>query len=80
MAKMTIELPDELKRCVEDAAKLEHRTEDEIIRDAIDEAMWRKRVPRTPRPKPTIPLTTKPLGRPDVAERVDEYLKGFGED
>lgn len=80
MAKMTIELPEELKRRVEDAAKLEHRTEVEIIREAIEESMLKKRVPRRPAPKPTIPLTTKRLPRPDMAENVDEYLKGFGKD
>jgi len=75
MAKTTIELPDALKRQVENAAKIEHRTQAAIIREAIEEAM-RKRG----RPKPTIPLTTKRLPRPDMAENVDEYLKGFGSD
>ena len=75
MAKTTINLPDALKRQIENAAKIERRSQTEIIREAIEEAM-RKRV----RPKPTIPLTTKRLPRPDMAENVDEYLKGFGSD
>jgi len=73
MAKTTIELPDELKRQVEIAAKLDRRTEEEIIRVAVEEAMLR-RVP----PKPRLPLFTKELPEPDMAERVDEYLKGMG--
>ena len=72
MAKTTISLPDKLKRQVENAAKTERRSQAEIIREAIEEAM-RKRV----RPKPTIPLTTKRLPRPDMAENFDDYLKGF---
>ena len=75
MAKTTIELPDELKRQVENAAKLDQRTEEEIIRAAVEEAM-RKRL----RPKPRLPLFTKELPEPDMAERFDEYLKGFGRD
>ena len=73
MAKTTIELPEDLKRQVEIAAKLDRRTEEEIIRAAVEEAM-RRRVP----PKPRLPLFTKELPEPDMAERVDEYLKGMG--
>ena len=75
MAKTTIDLPDDLKQQVENAAKIEQRTEDEIIRAAVEEAM-RKRT----RPKPRLPLFTKELPEPDMAERFDEYLKGFGRD
>jgi Arc/MetJ-type ribon-helix-helix transcriptional regulator len=75
MTKTTISLPEELKRQLENAARLEGRTQAEIIREAIEEAM-RKRV----RPRPTLPLTTLGLRRSDIAERVDEYLQGFGED
>ena len=73
MAKTTISLPDTLKRQIENAAKIERRSQAEIIRQALEEAM-RKRV----RPKPRLPLTTKWLPRPDMAENFDEYLKGFG--
>jgi hypothetical protein len=75
MAKTTIELPEELKRQVENAAKLESRTEEEVILSAVEEAM-KKRVT----PKPRLPLFTKELPEPDMAERFDEYLKGFGRD
>jgi hypothetical protein len=78
MAKTTIELPDTLKRQVENAAKIEHRTEGEIILEAIEEAMRKKRVPKTAR-KPRIPLFTNDSEfPPDLAEKVDEYLEGFG--
>lgn len=80
MAKTTIELPDELKRQVEDAAKLEHRTEAEIIREAIEEAMRKKRVPRDPNRKPRIPLFEPGMFPSDVAGNVDKYLEGFGDD
>jgi hypothetical protein len=81
MAKTTIELPDELKRQVEDAAKLEHRTQTEIIREAIEEAMQKKRIRRGPAPKPTLPLfTDDSMFPPDLAENIDKYLEGFGED
>jgi DNA-binding TFAR19-related protein (PDSD5 family) len=73
MAKTTVELPDALKRQLENAAKIEGRSQAGIIREALEEAM-RKRV----RPKPRLPLTTKRLPRPDMAENFDEYLKGFG--
>lgn len=73
MNKTTIYLPEDLKRKVETAAKLDGSSEAEIIRQAVEEAM-RKRVP----PRPRIPLTTKRLPKPDMAENFDEYLKGFG--
>ena len=76
MAKTTIELPEDLKRQVEIAAKLDRRTEEEIIRAAVEEAM-KKRVP----PKPRLPLFTDDSKFPaDLVENFDEYLKGFGED
>jgi len=74
MNKTTIYLPEELKRQVETAAKLDGSTEAEIIRQAVEEAM-RKRVP----PKPRIPLFEAGTLPSDLAERVDEYLEGFGE-
>jgi Arc/MetJ-type ribon-helix-helix transcriptional regulator len=74
MRTITIELPDELERQVETAAKLDQKSEAEIVRDAVEEAM-RKRA----RPKPRIPLFRSGLLPPDLAENVDEYLKGFGE-
>ena len=78
MTKTTISLPEKLKRQLESVAKLEGRSQAEIIREAIEEAM-RKRAHRKAR-KPRIPLFTADLGfPPDLAEKVDEYLEGFGE-
>lgn len=74
MLKTTIYLPEELKRQVEIAAKLDGRSEAEIMREAVAEAM-RKRV----RPKPRIPLFEAGTLPSDLAERVDDYLEGFGE-
>ena len=74
MNRTTIYLPEELKRQVETAAKLDGSSEAEIIRQAVEEAM-RKRVP----PKPRIPLFEAGTLPSDLAERVDEYLEGFGE-
>ena len=74
MRKVTIALPEELIRQVENAAKVEGRSKSAVMREAIEKAM-RRRV----RPKPRIPLFTKGLGMPDIAEHIDEYLKGFGE-
>jgi len=73
MTKTTVDLPEELRRQVETTAKLEGRSKSAVIRQAVEEAM-RKRI----RPKPRIPLTTKKLPKPDMAEHFDEYLKGFG--
>ena len=76
MAKTTVELSQELKRQVEIAAKLDRRTEEEIIRAAVEEAM-RKRVTR----KPRLPLIADDSKfPPDLVDNIDEYLKGFGED
>jgi Arc/MetJ-type ribon-helix-helix transcriptional regulator len=75
MRKVTVALPEELRRQIENAAKLEGRSISAVMRQAVEEAM-RNRF----RPKPRIPLTTKELPKPDMAEHFDEYLKGFGRD
>ena len=69
MTKTTIYLPKELKRQIKEAAKRESRSEAEIIREAIANAM-RERTP----PAPTLPLFEEGLGDPTIAERVDELL------
>ncbi|WP_300008890.1 CopG family transcriptional regulator [Pseudonocardia sp.] len=74
MQRTTIYLPDELKARLESAAREERRTEADIIREALDAALQRRR-----RPRPRIPLLPGTgLGRPDAAERSDELLDGFG--
>lgn len=71
--RTTIYLPEELKRRLERAARAESRTEAEIIREALTEALEA----RTP-PRPQLPVFD-PTGREsDWAERADELLEGFG--
>jgi hypothetical protein len=74
MKKTTLYLPDELKRQIEAAAEIERRPEADVIREALEVAM-RNRVP----PEPRLPLFTAGVMPPDLAEKVDEYLRGFGE-
>jgi hypothetical protein len=71
--RTTIYLPEELKRRLERAARAESRTEADIIREALAEALGA----RTP-PRPHLPVFA-PTGREsDWAERADEHLEGFG--
>ncbi len=72
--RTTVYLPDELKARLEMQARLERRTEADIIRESLDTALAAR-----VRPKPRIPLGT--LGDSTVAERVEELLaEGFGQD
>lgn len=72
--KTTIYLPEDLKRGVERVAEAEGRTEAMVIRDAVDAALQQHHVP-----EPRVPLGHWTLGAPDIAERVDELLDGFGQ-
>lgn len=73
MVKTTIYVPEELKSLLERTARREGRSQAEIIREALEQVLSRRRgaVPR-------IPLTGRGLGDPMAAERVDEMLRGFG--
>jgi Arc/MetJ-type ribon-helix-helix transcriptional regulator len=73
MKKTTVYLPDELKRDLERAAAATGRSEAELIRRGVESII----ATETP-PRPRIPLFR--TGVPDLAERVDEMLDGFGED
>ena len=73
MHKTTIYLPEPLRDRVKLAAVERHVSEAEIIRAAIDAYTAPKE-----RPRPKLPLFSS--GLPDLAERADEYLHGFGED
>lgn len=73
MKKTTVYLPDELKAQLLRASVRMGCTEAELIRQGV-----RLVVEQCPPPDPTIPLYTS--NDPHMAERVDEYLKGFGED
>lgn len=76
MQKTTLYLPDELKRGIERLAREQGRSEAEVIRAALGEA-----VARADHARPTTPLWADGFGAPDVAERVDELLSaGFGRD
>lgn len=75
MRKTTVYLPDALKRRLELTARLQGRSEAEVIRDAVD-----KYTEPAERPRPTLPLF-RGRGRTNIAERVDEVLaEGFGRD
>jgi Arc/MetJ-type ribon-helix-helix transcriptional regulator len=71
--KTTIYLPDQLKRQVEILADREDRSEADVIRDAVEKAISARRAP-----DPRIPLVSQGLGAPDIAERSEELLDGFG--
>jgi hypothetical protein len=73
MSKTTVYLPRDLKAKLERAATETGRSEADLIREGIGLVIARC-APRQPR----IPLFTSNI--PDLAERADEYLAGFGED
>ena len=71
--KTTIYLPDRLKRDIERVAQTERRSEADVIRDAVENSIYERRAP-----EPRIPLVSYGLGAPDIAERAEELLDGFG--
>ena len=73
MEKTTVYLPSELKRALERVAKLEGRSEADLIREGVA-AVTRLRTVR----EPVAPLFAS--ADPDYANRMDEYMRGFGED
>jgi predicted transcriptional regulator len=73
MVKTTVYLPEELKKRIEETARREERSEAAVIRSALDAYT---RLGRQPRPRSGIFAS----GEPDLAERLDELLEGFGED
>jgi hypothetical protein len=72
MKKTTVYLTSEQKRWLARAAKLERRSEADLIREGIEAITNRHRTA-----EPTIPLFTS--GVPDLANRADDYLDGFGD-
>ena len=74
MRKTTIYLPDELKESVESVARSEGRSEADVIRDAIEEAVASRRPP-----EPRVPLPGVSLRHRGVAAQAEELLEGFGE-
>lgn len=75
MKKATVYLPDDLKAGLQEAAREAGQSESKLIRDAVRKVVVRSVARIGPRPK--IPLFTSQ--DPELAERVDEYLRGFGQ-
>ena len=72
MEKTTVYVTTQQKAALARAARAEQKSEAELIREGIDAVIARHRVA-----EPTLPLFES--GKPDLAERVDELLAGFGE-
>jgi hypothetical protein len=72
MVKTTVYLPDDLKRRIHEIASLQGCSEAHMIRTALH-IYTAQRIGQPLR----LPLFSS--GQPDLAERVDEHLAGFGE-
>lgn len=72
MQKTTVYLPEDLKSELARAASVAGRSEAELIRDGVRLITEREGIA-----SPTVPLFRS--GAPDLAERVDEHLHGFGD-
>jgi hypothetical protein len=72
MRKTTVYVSDRLKSQLARAAVESGRSEADLIREGIEIVSA-----RTGRAEPRLPLFAS--GQPDLAERVDEHLAGFGE-
>jgi Arc/MetJ-type ribon-helix-helix transcriptional regulator len=72
MRKTTVYLPEDLKRALEEAARNRGESVAELIREAL-----RALVATATPPRPRVPLFRS--DDPELAERADEALAGFGE-
>ncbi len=72
MRKTTVYMPEPLKAQLARAAAESGRTEADLIREGI--GLVSARVGGV---EPRLPLFAS--GKPDLADRVDEHLAGFGE-
>jgi hypothetical protein len=72
MEKTTVYLPDELKRALRRTARASGRSEADLIREGVGLVTGAHRIA-----EPVLPLFES--GDPDLAERADEALAGFGE-
>lgn len=70
MRKTTVYLPDSLKAQLGRAAAASGRSEADLIREGIEMVSAAPAAPR-------LPLFAS--GDPELAERVDDHLGGFGE-
>jgi len=71
MHKTTLYLPEALKRALKRAAKARACSEAELVREAIASVVSQSH------PRPRLPLIE--CGQPELAERTEELLRGFGE-
>jgi hypothetical protein len=72
MEKTTIYLPDDLKRALRRTARASGRSEADLVREGIGLVTGARRIA-----EPRLPLFES--GQPDLADRVEEHLDGFGE-
>lgn len=72
MQKTTVYLTTAQKQALARASKVSGRSEAELIREGVESVAARHQVA-----EPTLPLFES--GKPDLAERVDEHLSGFGD-
>lgn len=72
MEKTTVYLTSSQKAALRRAAKTLGRSEAELIRQGVESITRDHRIA-----EPTLPLFES--GQPDLAERVDDELVGFGE-
>jgi hypothetical protein len=71
MKRSTVYLTEAQKRALERAARLSGQSVAKLIREGVDVVIGRYQVA-----EPILPLFES--WQPDLAERVDEALKGFG--
>jgi hypothetical protein len=74
--RTTIYLTDAQKRAIEALSGQTTRTESDLIREGVDRMLDAHRPPRR-KPRPIAAFSDPVLDDPD---RVEEALKGFGED
>lgn len=72
MEKTTVYLTPSQKRALALAAKASGQSEAELIREGVDAVTSKHRVA-----EPTLPLFAS--DQPELAQRVEENLEGFGE-
>jgi hypothetical protein len=72
MEKTTVYLTEDQKEALAHAAKRSGRSEAELIREGVELVTARHRVGEL-----VLPLFAS--GQPNLAERVDQALEGFGE-
>jgi Arc/MetJ-type ribon-helix-helix transcriptional regulator len=72
MRKTTVYLPDQLKDRLSQVAADSGRSEADLIREGVELVSG-----RAGETEPRLPLFES--GKPDLAERAEEHLAGFGE-